>query len=63
MPYDIKSLRCDGIVEYCYEWQNVRIFGSDARWDISKNDQGNKDHHSGTATTPKKQAQNYMTGI
>ena len=63
MPYDIKSLRCDGVVEYCYEWQNVRIFGINARWDISKNDFLNKDHHSGTTITPKDQAQKYMTGI
>ena len=29
------GIRCDGVAEYCYEWNNVRVFGKDAWWDIS----------------------------
>jgi len=26
-PHEIKDLRCDGLVEYCYEWNNVNVWG------------------------------------
>lgn len=58
-PSEITSIRCDGVVEYCYEYYNYRIYGSDSKWDISKN--GNQAHHALTNITPKSQAQSYMT--
>jgi len=27
---DIKSLRCDGLVEFCYEWNNIDVWGEKA---------------------------------
>jgi len=26
-PADIYKLRCDGVVEYCYEWNNISVWG------------------------------------
>ncbi|WP_407312304.1 hypothetical protein [Desulfosporosinus sp. SB140] len=38
-PEHITTLRCDGLVEYCYEYNNSRIWGcasaADSNWDIS----------------------------
>lgn len=39
-PSDITKFRCDGFVEYCYEKNNVRVFGpedDDAEWNIYHN--------------------------
>ncbi len=60
-PSDILLLRCDGVVEYCYEWFNFRIYGSDSQWDITLT--GNIYHYSLANITPKKQAEDYMTRI
>lgn len=62
-PKNITSMRCDGVVEYCYEYNGIRIYGSDANWDVSLNDENVRASHFGTLITPKKQAQNYMTAI
>lgn len=58
-PDDISAIRCDGVVEYCYEYYGYRIYGSDSKWDISRN--GNQAHHALASVTPKTQAENYMT--
>lgn len=56
VSYDeISSMRCDGVVEYIYEWYGFRVYGSDKYWDVTKNSFWGRDHHSGTAITPKKQ--------
>lgn len=37
-PSDITKIRCDGVVEYCYEYNGVRLQGPDDStntWDIS----------------------------
>lgn len=36
-PSDITKIRCDGVVEYCYEYNGVRLQGlsSDNLWNIS----------------------------
>jgi len=35
-PYDIEKLRCDGLVEYCYEWNYHEVWGyNSANYDIS----------------------------
>ena len=57
---EITSMRCDGLVEYIYEWYNFRVYGSDTYWDVSKVGFWSRDHHSGTAVTPKKQ-KDYLT--
>lgn len=62
-PDAIVSLRCDGLIEYCYEYYGIRIFGSNDLWDISVSSAENLAHHSYKNIMPKKQAQNYMTLI
>ena len=59
-PDEIISMRCDGVVEYIYEWYGYRVYGSDTYWDVTKNSFWGRNHHSGTAVTPKSQV-NYMT--
>ncbi|MNW26931.1 hypothetical protein D3C74_37140 [compost metagenome] len=59
---EITSMRCDGVVEYIYEWYSYRVYGNDSRWDVTKNDVLNREQHSGTAITPKKQV-NYLVEI
>lgn len=44
-PKDITQMRCDGVVEYCFEYCNYRIFGDDGKWNISKNNQSCVTHH------------------
>lgn len=67
-PSDVWLSRCDGVVEYCYEWNLIKIYGNDndwgserPYWDITWGNLFNLDHHSGTAITPKKQCENNMT--
>nr|WP_144919626.1 hypothetical protein [Paenibacillus bovis] len=50
-PKDITSMRCDGVVEYIYEYHGARVFGSSAMWDVSKRGI-NKDHHGMGNTSP-----------
>ena len=60
-PEDLWLIRCDGVVEYCYEWYGYRIYGNNTYWDITRGGFWTLDHHSGTMVTPKSQAQSYMT--
>lgn len=60
---DIVSVRCDGVVEYCYEWNNLRVYGSDSLWDVSRRSLAIYNHHGGILVTPKKQAQSYLTRV
>lgn len=62
-PENILNMRCDGVVEYCYEWNGYRIYGNDSLWDISRGGHLVTEHHGGTLITPKKQPENYMTKI
>ncbi|OPA79285.1 hypothetical protein BVG16_09360 [Paenibacillus selenitireducens] len=63
VKYDeISSMRCDGVIEYIYEWYSNRVYGDDTYWDVTKNSFWGRDHHSGTAVTPKKQV-NYLTAL
>ena len=63
-PEDITNLRCDGLVEYCYEFYGFRIFGPDYYWNISKNDFYNiQSIHSFGAISPLSQAVNYMKRV
>lgn len=60
-PDEISAIRCDGVVEYCYEWFNFRIYGSSSQWDITIS--GNTYHHALPYITPQSQAEDYMTRI
>lgn len=60
-PFDITNFRCDGFVEYCYEYYGYRIYGDDENWDISNPNTSSKSEHNGLFLTPKTQAQDYMT--
>lgn len=62
-PSMVYSIRCDRVVEYCFEYCGYRIYGSDSRWDISRVSQANLDEHSVNYITPKSQAQSYMTKV
>lgn len=54
-PENILGLRCDGVVEYVYEWFGWKVGGSDSNWDISRNKAANFLQHSGFSITPRKQ--------
>lgn len=62
-PAEITSMRCDGVVEYIYEWYGFRVYGSNTYWDVTKAGRSSRDHHSGNAVTPKSQAQSYLTRV
>lgn len=65
-PADIKAIRCDGFVEYCFEYNGIRVYGpiSGDAWDISLNDAYAQDVHNGVAAiTPKSQAEKYMEQV
>jgi hypothetical protein len=62
-PGDITSMRCDGVVEYVYEWYGFRVFGGDSVWDVTRALSANKAAHSGTAVTPRTQAQSYLSKV
>ncbi len=34
-PEDLLSIRCDGLVEYCYEYHGIRLLGTNSAWNIS----------------------------
>lgn len=56
MPSIIDGIRCDGVVEYIFELNNFRIFGSDSDWDISYKSSTNKSAHSTLHVAPSIQA-------
>lgn len=61
-PIEIKSIRCDGVIEYVYEWYNYKVYGGDW-WDVTKNDYVTRELHSGFGVTPKIQASSYLTKV
>ena len=58
-PSEITMMRCDGVIEWIYEWCEFRVYGSDANWDIAKNSTTIRAAHSGVNVTPKSQT-NYL---
>lgn len=62
-PHEIQSMRCDGVIEYVFEWYGFRVFGSDSYRDVTKNSSANRNLHSGTQVSPKTQAQSYLTKV
>lgn len=61
MPEDITSMRCDGVVEYIFEYYGDRVFGREDDWDVSRSGFSIREEHSGTLVTPKSQAQIWLT--
>ncbi|MBQ7088006.1 MAG: hypothetical protein IJM96_11080, partial [Clostridia bacterium] len=59
-PEDVISMRCDGFVEYAYEYNDIRIYGDDDCWNISEWGEATNDEHSWGRITPRQQAENYM---
>lgn len=63
-PSDIKAIRCDGFVEYCLEYNGIRVHGDGSYWDITLHDSYTQDVHFGVAAiTPKSQAEKYMVKV
>lgn len=64
-PEDIIQIRCDGVVEYCYEYYDMEVYASPYYpdyWDISKI--GNYAlGHVGSDITPALQASTYLTTV
>lgn len=65
MPNNITRLRCDGFVEYCYEYNNIRISGSDSYWNIAIAETPNQNWHNSSLSviSPKIQAYTYMNSM
>lgn len=61
-PAEIKGIRCDGVVEYVYEWYNYHVYGG-TDWDVTVSSAWIQNLHSANAITPKLQAQSYLTRI
>lgn len=59
-PSVINSIRCDGVVEYTYEWYGYRVGGPDNYWNITINATANLNAHAGLNITPKKQCNNLL---
>lgn len=62
-PEHISHLRCDGVVEYVYEWYDYRVGGPDNEWNITRNLVANYWEHSGFFITPRKQHQELLTRV
>ena len=63
-PGDIYRLRCDGVVEYCYEYYGYRVFGNDNYWNISRATQEHWAHHNTLVNiNPQWQAEKYMNQV
>ncbi len=61
---DITHMRCDGVVEYCYEFNGYRVYGDDTKWNISKANINNYNHHDvALQINPQVQANSYMTKV
>jgi hypothetical protein len=60
---NILFMRCDGVVEYCYEYYGFRVYGSNTMWDISTFMAGVIDHHSYYFINPQEQAEDYLTQV
>lgn len=53
---EISSMRCDGLVEYCYEYYGLSVYGGN----ISSFNTSIRNNHSAPNITPKQQIKNYL---
>ncbi len=63
VPSMISNIRCDGVVEYVYEWYSYRVGGPDNYWNITYNATANLNAHAGMNITPKKQCDNLLSFV
>ena len=49
----ITKTRCDGVIEYTYEYFGYKVGGGNTYWNISINNSTNFNAHSGINITPK----------
>jgi FOG: Glucan-binding domain (YG repeat) len=63
-PSNITAIRCDGVVEYCYEYNNTPICGTGAvtTWNISSNSSASRNFHK-LPLTPDIQANVWMQPV
>lgn len=54
-PEHIGNLRCDGVIEYVYEWYGYKVGGIGDAWDITLNDNRNYLQHTGFLINPRRQ--------
>lgn len=59
-PAEITSMRCDGLVEYVYEFYGFKVYGGSTYWNITTKSVHNREAHAGM--TPKSQV-NYLKFI
>ncbi len=62
-PTQITTLRCDGVVEYVYEYYGYRVCGGNNVWDISLNLTNNFSAHYGYLALPSSQYNTYLTQV
>jgi hypothetical protein len=59
-PAEVTAMRCDGLVEYVYEWYGYRVHGSVIvgvdHWDVTRVGYWEREVHELRAVTPKSQA-------
>lgn len=63
---EIEGMRCDGFVEYCYEYSGIRVCYDETKpekWNITIIDDEIQDVHSWTKIIPKAQAYDHMTNM
>lgn len=56
----VTHIRCDGLIEYIYEYYGYKVGGSSTTWDITKNTSANKSAHSLNKITPRLQNQSLL---
>ncbi|MPM96390.1 hypothetical protein SDC9_143553 [bioreactor metagenome] len=59
----IMYMRCDGVIEYCYEYYGFRVYGNDTYWDLSTFGLLTISHHSYNDINPETQATYYLTQV
>ncbi len=62
-PSQITTLRCDGVVEYVYEYYGYKVGGGTSNWDISLNLAANYLAHTGSSVTPSMQYSSLLTQV
>lgn len=62
-PLEISRIRCDGVIEYIYEWYGYRVGGGDGKWDITYNNSQNYNEHKGFNITPRSQRLQYLENV
>jgi hypothetical protein len=66
-PNEISSIRCDGVVEFVYEYRAYKVYYYDniwgnEKWDVSEASTFIRDHHDILHITPVEQI-DYLTGV